>query len=304
MNNRPSDDSALCGRCHEAVAKSYRTSLHYTTAGLKHGLSPRFAPSEAKLFEQKVFPGACNGCHASCGDCHLRSPSIGGVSAGLLQRHRFVRRDEGKTCALCHGGRVYPEFTGEYGGTPDVHYQKGMACLDCHSKSESHGDGTVQVSRQERKERPSCAKCHPVGQEKSEKAKLAHGQHGAKLSCTACHSAAPYRNCFNCHLGKGAEAKPLFLLGRSPRHPETVTTVRLIPTVRDTFASAGLGMETFDALPNYWDTAPHNIKKRTDRTRSCDACHEEKELFLRKEVLIPNGSKANEALIFVPKSLK
>jgi hypothetical protein len=304
MKKRPSDDPSLCGQCHEAVAKSYRNSLHYTTAGLKHGVSPRFSPSEAKLFSEKVFQGACNSCHASCGDCHLKSPVIGGVSAGLLQRHKFVRKDEGKTCALCHGGRVYPEFTGEYGGTPDVHYQKGMICLDCHAKAEFHGDGTAQRSRQQRADRPSCATCHPAGKEKTDKAKDAHAQHGTKLSCTACHSSGPYRNCSNCHLGKGAEAKPGFNLGRNPRDPKTVTTLRLIPTVRDTFSSAGLKMENYDALPNYWDTVPHNIKKRTDRTRSCDACHEEKEGFLRKEGLIPNGSKANEGLLVVPKSLK
>ena len=179
-----------------------------------------------------------------------------------------------------------------------------MICLDCHSKSESHGDGTAQASRHERKERPSCAKCHPEGQEKSEKAKTAHAQHGAKLSCSACHSAGPYRNCYECHLGKGAEARPGFILGRNPRDLKTVTTLRVIPTVRDTFASAGIRMEKYDALPNYWGTVPHNIKKRTDRTRSCDSCHEEKELFLRKEVLLPEGSKANERLISVPKSLK
>jgi len=304
MQKRPSDDPALCGQCHEEIAGNFKKSLHYTTAGLKHGVSPRFSKEEAGIFAGKVFPTACNSCHASCGDCHLKSPAISGVSAGLLQRHRFVRRDEGKTCALCHGGRVYPEFTGEYGGTPDVHYQKGMICLDCHSKSESHGDGTAQASRHERKERPSCAKCHPEGQEKSEKAKTAHAQHGAKLSCSACHSAGPYRNCYECHLGKGAEARPGFILGRNPRDPKTVTTLRVIPTVRDTFASAGIRMEKYDALPNYWGTVPHNIKKRTDRTRSCDPCHEEKELFLRKEVLLPGGSKANEELIAVPKSLK
>lgn len=304
MKKRPSNDPALCGQCHEEIAKSYRTSLHYTTAGLKHGVSPRFSAEEAKVFESKVFSGACNSCHASCGDCHVKSPVIAGVNLGLISGHKFVKRDEGKTCAFCHGGRVYPEYTGEYGGTPDVHYQKGMACLDCHKKAESHGDGTVQTSRHDRRDRPSCRKCHAVGSEKTDKALSAHRQHEGKLSCAGCHSAAPYRNCYGCHLGKGAEAKPGFILGLSPRDRKTVTTLRVIPTVRDTFVSAGIQMEQYDTLPNYWDTVPHNIKKRTDRTRSCDSCHEEKEGFLRKDNLIPGGSRANEALIVTPKSLK
>ena len=58
-------------------------------------------------------------------------------------------------------------------------------------------------------------------------------------------------------------------------------------------------MENFDALPNYWDAAVHNIKKRTDRTRSCDSCHVAKRNFLTHEMIIQEeGSKANENLIY------
>ena len=57
-------------------------------------------------------------------------------------------------------------------------------------------------------------------------------------------------------------------------------------------------MENFDALPNYWDSSVHNIKKRTERTRSCDSCHVAKEGFLKRETLIKDGSKANEELIY------
>jgi rubredoxin len=73
--------------------------------------------------------------------------------------------------------------------------------------------------------------------------------------------------------------------------------------VRDTFAPAGIKMENFDALPNYWDTPAPNIRKRTARTRNCDACHVDRKNFLTKEMLIKNGSKANDDLIFVPKPI-
>jgi hypothetical protein len=105
-------------------------------------------------------------------------------------------------------------------------------------------------------------------------------------------------------MGKGATSKQGFILGINPRDKKTITTLRLIPTVRDTFKEAGIKMEKFDALPNYWDTATHNIKKRTERTRSCAVCHEDKKDFLTKETLIKNGSKANESLIYLPKTLK
>lgn len=301
---RPSDDLSVCGRCHEAIAATYRNALHYSTGGLKHGVMPRFSAAEGDIFSEKVFPGACNSCHASCGDCHVKGPSVGGISIGLIKGHRFVKRDEGKTCSFCHGGRVYPEFTGEYGGSPDVHYQKGMICMDCHKKAEFHGDGKEYKSRREVPGRPSCDGCHPAGREKSPKAREAHERHAGKLSCAACHSSAPYRNCYDCHLGKGATAKPDFILGLNPRDRKTVTTLRLIPTVRDTFQKAGIKMEQYDALPNYWDTAPHNIRKRTERTRSCDVCHVERQGFLTREKLIKDGSKANEGLIRLPKKIK
>ena len=301
---RPSDDLTVCGACHDDIAKTYKTSLHYTTAGQRHGVLARFSPEEGKAFEEKVFPRACQSCHASCGDCHVKGPAISGISIGLIKGHQFVKRDEGRTCAFCHGGRVYPEFIGEYGGSADVHYQKGMVCVDCHKKAEFHGDGTAYTSRHQLKGKPACADCHKPGTEKAARAKTAHAQHAGRLGCAACHSATPYRNCYDCHLGKGATAKPGFILGRSPRDKKTITTLRVIPTVRDTFAPAGLGMANYDSLPNYWETVPHNIRKRTERTRSCDGCHVERQGFLTKDALIKDGSKANEALVVTPKPIK
>jgi len=149
---RPSDNLAVCGTCHGDIAKTYGKALHYTTAGQSHGVAPRFSTPEFKVFQEKVFEKSCRSCHASCGDCHVQRPVISGVNTGLIKGHAFVKRDEGKTCALCHGGRVYPEFTGEYGGTPDVHYQKGMICLDCHKKTDLHGDGSPYASRKEIRE--------------------------------------------------------------------------------------------------------------------------------------------------------
>ncbi|HSR36121.1 MAG TPA: hypothetical protein VLL73_02985 [Desulfurivibrionaceae bacterium] len=292
-NRRPSDNQALCGECHGKISEAYRTSLHYSTHGFKQGVEPRFSASEKKIFGEKVFGKSCNNCHASCGDCHVRGPVIGGVSVGLLAGHKFVRRSEAKTCGACHGGRVYPEFTGEVGGPPDVHYQAGKSCMDCHGIVEMHGDGKQYGSRHEVPGRPNCASCHP---ESSAKAKSAHDQHRDRLTCNACHSSGPYNNCYNCHLGKGAQMKPGMILGKDARTGK-VSPLRVVPTVRDTFAAAGIKQENFDALPNYWGAAPHNIKKRTDRTRSCETCHQDRKYYLEKENLIPNGSKANEPLI-------
>jgi hypothetical protein len=300
---RPSDNEQTCGMCHKAISDNYRKSLHYTTIGQRQGVMKRFSADELQRFDEKVFEKSCRSCHASCGGCHVKAPSVGGIGIGLIQGHKFVKRDEGKTCAFCHGGRVYPEFTGEYGGRPDVHYQKGKMCVDCHTKEEMHGDGNAYLSKNDVKQRPSCTNCHQLGQEKKLTARLSHEKHQNKVSCYGCHSSGDYRNCYDCHIETHSNAKPGFILGLNPRDKKTVTTLRLIPTVRTTFMAAGIKMEHFDALPNYWDTPAHNIRKRTDRTRSCDACHVAAKGFLTKEQLIVNGSKANEALIIKPKPL-
>ncbi len=298
MDKRPSDDPETCASCHGDIAKTYTLSLHYTTAGMKNGVRPRFSEAEAKVYDQKVFEQSCRSCHASCGDCHVKSPIISGVNIGLIAGHDFVKKNEDKTCALCHGGRVYPEFTGEYGGTPDVHYQKGMNCVDCHPGSEFHGTGTAYTGRRDVAEKPTCIGCHPAGSETTDASKEAHGDHGDKVSCSACHSGAEYRGCNSCHLGEGAVSSPQFILGDNPRNPGQLTTLRMVPTIRETFKNVGIEQKNFDALPNLWDAVPHNTRKRTERTRDCATCHYESAKFLTEEELPPEGSKANQKLIF------
>jgi thiosulfate/3-mercaptopyruvate sulfurtransferase len=295
---RPSENPETCGGCHGEIAASYKLSLHYSAAGMKSGVRPRFSAAEAGIFDAKVFEQSCRSCHASCGDCHVKSPIISGVNLGLQAGHRFVRRDEAKSCALCHGGRVYPEFVGDYGGNADVHYQKGLGCVDCHKEAELHASAGVQIDRRSVADRPSCLGCHPRGSEKTDKAKEAHADHGDLVSCSACHSSAEYRGCSSCHLGEGASSSPQFVLGDNPRQPGQLTTLRLVPTVRDTFAKVGIGQATYDSLPNLWDSLPHNTRKRTERTRDCSLCHTDKAHVLTEAELPAGGSEANKKLVF------
>lgn len=297
MVKRPSDNPETCGTCHEGIAATYTLSLHYTNAGMKNGVSPRFSEKEKMVFDEAVFEQSCRSCHASCGDCHVQSPIVSGVNSGFIAGHDFVRKDESKTCALCHGGRVYPEFTGEYGGRPDIHYRNGMTCLDCHSADQMHGDGVAYSGRRAVEDKPSCIACHEQTMNESPAAEESHDIHGENVSCTACHTATGYRQCSSCHVGEGATSNPAIVLGNNPRIPGQLTTLRLIPTVRTTFEKAGIHQENFDALPNYWDAVPHNIQKRTDRTRDCGTCHGEYLYFLEEANLPENGSTKNLELV-------
>jgi len=210
-----------------------------------------------------------------------------------------VKRNEEQTCGVCHAGRVYPEYTGKHTKNPDVHFQKGMACVDCHTKNQIHGiaDG-IRKNDRTVQSKPKCIDCHALGREAKVTAKLAHSKHEKTVSCYGCHSQGKYVNCYNCHIGMGATSKQGFFLGINPGDKKTLTTLRAIPVVRDTFLSAGIKMEGFDEAPNYSATPVHNIQQTTERTRSCDTCHVKGKDFLSKELLMNNGSKANEKLIF------
>ena len=296
---KPSADLKLCSDCHSDITKAYQTASHYTVQEMFNKVSKRFSKKEEKFFAEKVFAHSCKSCHASCGDCHVSSPSKDGISTGFIRGHSFVKKDEGKTCAVCHGGRVYPEYTGKHNGSPDVHFQKGMACIDCHKKEHLHGDtDSARTKAKVVKNKPKCTDCHKLGKETKATAKLAHARHEGSVSCYGCHSQGEYHNCYNCHTGKGSTSRSGFILGVNPGNKKTLTTLRAIPVARETFLSSGIKMENFDEVPDYRATSVHNIQKSTERTRSCDTCHVKRKGFLSKESLMKNGSKANEGLIF------
>jgi hypothetical protein len=295
---KPSRDLQVCGDCHEDIAKAYGNTLHYTAQGMLNKMSGRLSKTEGRIFTEKVFEQSCRSCHASCGDCHVQSPSRNGIRAGFIDKHRFVKKDEGKTCAVCHGGRVYPEYTGEHSGIPDVHYQKGMTCTTCHQKRQIHGTAGAGAGKNDTGAGPQCRDCHKTGREKQPTARLAHAKHEGKVSCYGCHTQGSYRNCYNCHKGRASTSELSFILGADPKDKRTLTTLRAIPLARDSFVDWGITMERFDEVPDYRAAPVHNIRKSTDRTRSCDTCHVARKGFLSKKSILKNGSKANEGLIF------
>lgn len=299
ITKKPSADLKVCSECHSDITETYQNAPHYTVQGMLNKVSKRFSKKEERIFTEKVFEQSCKSCHASCGDCHVSSPSKGGVSNGFIKGHSFVKKNEEKTCGACHGGWVYPEYTGKQNSKSDVHFQRGMTCIDCHKKNHIHGvpDG-VQKNEKTVPSKPRCIDCHTLGREAKVTARLAHSRHQGSVSCYGCHVQGVYTNCFDCHIGKGATSKLGFLLGVNPGDKRTLTTLRAIPVVRDTFFSAGIKMENFDEVPDYRAASVHNIHKITERTQSCDTCHVKRKGFLSKESLMKNGSKANEGLIF------
>ena len=225
------------------------------------------------------------------------------MNQGLFANHRFKKKNEDKTCAACHGGRVYAEFTGIANGVRDIHFEKGMNCMNCHKAVEFHGDGMEAVSKNNVKGKPSCTDCHKLNV--STQSGTIHKQHANKTNCQACHVASGYNQCSSCHIGKGASQSQAFILGRDPQNKDRIVTLRMTPVVRDTFASKGISMDNYDQVANFWTAPVHNIRKKTARTRTCGPCHTaNEEGFISEQSLPKDGSKQNRALLYDHKSFK
>ena len=220
---------------------------------------------------------------------------------GLMDGHRFLKRppmDQG--CGTCHGGRLFPEYTGmNEGFPPDVHFQKAkMDCVACHGQTEMHGDGTPYPNRHSVATKPRCLDCHPEAKAAGSPIEQ-HAVHKDKINCVVCHSTV-YKGCQNCHLGKGATSSLQFKIGRSsrPDAPYEITLLRHVPTVRTMLdPKVKEALPNYDAVPTWKDTTPHNIQRKTPRTASCNNCHGNARIFLKPGDLDPTEAAANSKVV-------
>ncbi len=307
---RPSDHpEKACGACHSEITSKFTKSLHFTTRGFENGLKA-LTGTVHWTAAKKTYQRSCQSCHATCGDCHVSkppySPAPPAVLGGLLDGHTFVRTPPmEQTCSGCHSGRVAAEFTGAYEGFPaDVHFSKAkMACTSCHGAAQMHGDGSTPPNRRAVRNGPACLDCHPTAA--SGKSSLqAHNIHGGKLECAVCHGGIS-KSCDGCHAGAGATSYPALKIGRNtrPEIPYVYTLLRHVPTTLDMIdRPVGLPntLMNFDRIPTWKPATPHSIQRVTARSKTCDACHNNPNLFLRLQDLNPRDSQANGRAVTAP----
>ena len=126
----------------------------------------------------------CVACHMTYdaeGLSQSGDPTIPKQQHGHAMKHVLTRQVPISTCATCHAGgnRIGLAFTGrmeqsarydvlgqdlEHGHTysdqiPDIHYEKGMVCIDCHTINEIHGDGNIYAKKNFQLE-IRCEVCH------------------------------------------------------------------------------------------------------------------------------------------------
>jgi thiosulfate/3-mercaptopyruvate sulfurtransferase len=259
---------------------------------------------------RKPFQAACQSCHATCGDCHVSRPPYRPqpptILGGFLDGHQFAKSPPTEaTCGGCHSGRVAPEFTGAYEGFPaDVHFSKaGMTCTSCHTAGQLHGDGTAPPNRRAVSNKPSCTTCHPSAAPGQSRLR-AHNVHGDRLHCAVCHGGI-LKSCDGCHVGEGSKSRPTLKIGRNtdPNIPHKYTLMRHVPTTStmiDRLTGLANTLVNFDRIPTWKPATPHNIQRVTARSRTCDACHNNANLFLRLQDLDPKGSQANGRVVTAP----
>jgi thiosulfate/3-mercaptopyruvate sulfurtransferase len=173
-----------------------------------------------------------------------------------------------------------------------------------------HGDGTEYAHRFDGPVSPNCLDCHPDvagGQD----GVAQHVVHGEKVACQVCHSAGPYKSCFNCHVGKDDQglayfktdpSQMTFKVGLNPlksdQRPWNYVLVRHAPTVPDTFAYYGDNLlPDYDNVPTWKYAVVHNIQRLTPQNQECNNCHGQADLFLTSDDVAPDELGANQAVI-------
>ena len=313
---REPDPTQTCGLCHGEIAQAHVNSLHYDLEGYLTVLADRSDEAHwPQLME--AYNTHCTKCHATCGQCHVSRPAS--ADSGLLAGHAFKEIPPmNLTCTGCHGSRINDEFKGKNETAegeripPDVHFNPGgMPCFACHTADEMHGTLGDFNHRYDGPATPSCTQegCHDDvapgdGIEQHDEVHL------ERLQCQVCHS-VEYKHCYNCHVQKAEDGTPFFRsdpsqiafkIGRnpiqSPQRPWDYVVVRHVPVARDTFSFYGDNLlPNFDARPTWTYATPHNIQRVTPQNRTCDACHDNADLFLTEDDVAPDEREANRDVI-------
>ncbi|MFO7817020.1 MAG: hypothetical protein R6V39_05000 [Desulfovibrionales bacterium] len=314
-----SSPEAACADCHYDIVQNVDGSLHQQGWGQKNSVVMRMGKQSFEQLPEGIHQGYeqnCATCHASCGDCHVTRPEIGG--GGLYKGHDFQRTpDMRDNCVACHSSRGGHAYFGLGAGTrPDIHLtQAGFECVDCHDQKNVHGDGNVYATRYESPLNPSCQDCHPG----LEQANAYHEAHVGDLDCQICHSQV-YNNCGSCHVGgEGARIASYldFKIGINPipdEKPYRMALLRRTLAAPDSWSEYGVKkMSDFDAKTTFNYTTPHNIQRWTARTQvdngdTCFAnCHvrpdetenHNRDLYLFEKDLVRDWEKAANQEIVV-----
>jgi thiosulfate/3-mercaptopyruvate sulfurtransferase len=306
------DPANACGECHPDISADAPTSLHYTIAPIGNAITLRMGAADPEV--QAALTTArerhCSQCHASCGQCHVSRPDY--VNGGFLAQHQFQKSPPMETtCASCHGGRVFAEFTGlNRDIAADTHFEDAdMTCMDCHKEEQMHAPAEGVTTRLQSPRRPRCEACHPEAAAQDSD-HPAHKIHRRKVACQVCHAQA-IKQCYGCHVGtdtkgiaffKCRKSEMGFKIGRNPApvadRPYLYSVKRHPPVVPQTFDYySPSALKQFGQSPTWKECGPHTIQRLTTQNRACNNCHGNRDLFLDVSDLADWEIAANAAVV-------
>ncbi len=145
--------------------------------------------TEGKRRDGDYRSSGCSACHvlyAADGLSCSADPTIPKDEPGHPAKHEITGRIPAEQCQTCHnrGNRIGVSFAGlmeadPYGSPwteagekqpklhgklynhllPDLHHERGLECIDCHTSLELHGDGNIYSKKEEQIE-TECTNCH------------------------------------------------------------------------------------------------------------------------------------------------
>jgi len=168
LGDSPAQDHLrkLCASCHLAKVKAKPAVINQLSRGggctACHLHYSKGARGELDRYHEngkqpKIHPALSlqvSGSH--CFGCHSRSGRIATNYEGWHETESRPEEVSGKDgYRILEDGRVFMRMS------PDIHFKRGMECIDCHTWREAMGDGKTYFHEEDQVE-ISCEDCHPV----------------------------------------------------------------------------------------------------------------------------------------------
>ena len=151
-----------CTACHLTYSKQALLDLSSYLAERAAGRAPN-APTTHPDISIAISPEHCFGCHSRSGRIstsyegwmEVENPVVvaPGFSPGVVVAPGFSPGGRARRYRTLEDGRTFVHVA------PDVHFERGMACVDCHASREVMGDG-IEHARKSEAVKVACEDCH------------------------------------------------------------------------------------------------------------------------------------------------
>ena len=152
----------FCARCHLRASRPDGQSVHGAGCAACHGMrhaSGRYLGADAAIADDEPGHAAYHRLlptppEENCRRCHNRSGRIGLNYRGWMEDESGrVPWPDGQPRQHLGGGRALRSLL------PDIHAEKGLSCIDCHTSREIMGDGRI-YQRMRFQTEIRCQTCH------------------------------------------------------------------------------------------------------------------------------------------------